>query len=426
MALTIKGIEAAKPKIDKATGKVKLVRLAGGNGLFLEVAETSKRWRARYIFNGKEQMLSLGKYPVVGLKEARDKNFLLRQQIDQGINPALERKKEKSQIKKAVQEEKRLAKGEAHPMSVEAVALDWLEDVRKTWKQSTYDGEKTRVIKHIIGPLGRMRIDEVKPVDVRTLSQQLEAEGEYDTLRKIAENTVRIFNFGIAVGKCENNPAYSTWKGLSFKRPDPNRGFATITSPDKVGKLLLAIETTMSEKCGLEVSTALRMAPYVFLRPGSLVWGEWSEIDWEAAEWRIPGYKMKNNKPHVVPLTRQVLELLENLHKYTGEGQYIFPSWGKSGYLSTNALLKAIHAAGYGSKEFTSHGFRHMAVTLLKELGFPHDVIYLQLSHTLERDAAKAAYDKAQLLPQRKAMMQSYADYLDGLRDKARQDQSGE
>lgn len=128
---------------------------------------------------------------------------------------------------------------------------------------------------------------------------------------------------------------------------------------------------------------------------------------------------MKNNKPHVVPLARQVVEHLENLRRYTGEGHYLFPSYGKTGHLTTNSLLKAIHASGYGSREFTSHGFRHMAVTLLKELGFPHDVIYLQLSHTLERDAAKAAYDKAQLLPQRREMMQAYADYLDSLREQA-------
>lgn len=173
-------------------------------------------------------MLSLGKYPVVGLKEARDKNFLLRQQIDQGINPALERKKEKSQVKEAVQEKKRLAKGEAHPMSMEAVALDWLEDVRETWKQSTYNAEKKCIIKDIIKPLSRIRIDKIKPADIRPLFQQLEVEGKYDTLHKIAENTVRIFNFGVTVGKCENSPAYSIWKGLSFKRPAPNRGFACL------------------------------------------------------------------------------------------------------------------------------------------------------------------------------------------------------
>ncbi len=112
------------------------------------------------------------------------------------------------------------------------MALDWLEDIRKTWKKNTYLGEKARVQTHIIAPLGRMHITDVKPADVQALFQQLEAEGKYDTLRKIAENTVRIFNFGIAVGKCENNPPYSIWKGLSFRRPDPNRGFATITSPD--------------------------------------------------------------------------------------------------------------------------------------------------------------------------------------------------
>lgn len=285
MALTIKGIEAAKPKFAKASGKYKLVRLADGSGLFLEVTEKSKRWRTRYFFEGKEQMLSLGIFPEVGLKEARDKNFLLRQQIDQGINPALERKKEKGLIKEAIQEEKRIAKGEAHPLSVEVVALDWLEDIRKTWKKNTYTGEKARVQKHIIGPLGRMPIYEVKPADVRALFQQIEAEGKYDTLRKIAENMVRIFNFGIAVGKCDNNPAYSIWKGLSFKRPDPNRGFATITSPDKVGKLLLALDNAMTPKSGIEVATALRIAPYVFLRPGSLTWGEWAEIDWEEKEW---------------------------------------------------------------------------------------------------------------------------------------------
>lgn len=417
MSLTIKGIETAKPKTDKATGSVKAVRLADGDGLFLEVTATSKRWRARYFFEGKEQMLSLGKYPVVGLKEARDKNFLLRQQLDQGVNPAVERKKEKERVKETVQEEKRMAKGEAHPLSLEAVALDWLEDVRKTWKPRTYKAERQRVVRNIIGTLGSLRIQDITPADVRAVFQQLEADGKYDTLRKIAELTVRIFNFGIAVGKCENNPAYSIWKGLSFKRPDPNRGFATITSPEKVGKLLVALDTSMTEKCGIEVATALRLAPYVFLRPGSLTSGEWAEIDWEAQEWRIPGPKMKNNKPHIVPLARQAVALLENLRRFTGEGRYLFPSYGKEGHLTTNALLKAIHTAGYRSGEFTAHGFRHMAVTLLKELGFPHDVIYLQLSHTLERDSAKAAYDKAQLLPQRREMMQKYADYLDGLRN---------
>ena len=136
----------------------------------------------------------------------------------------------------------------------------------------------------------------------------------------------------------------------------------------------------MTEKCGLEVSTALRIAPYVFLRPGSLTWGEWGEIDWQEREWRIPGFKMKNNKPHVVPLARQVVEYLENLRRYTGEGQYLFLSHGKTGHLTTNSLLKASHADGYGPKEFTSDGFRQLGVDLLKQLGPSHDLI-LSLFH---------------------------------------------
>lgn len=419
MALTIKGIEAAKPKFDKTTGKYKPVRLSDGNGLFIEVTDRSKHWRVRYFFEGKEQMLSLGKFPVVSLKDARDKNFLLRQQIEQGINPSLARKAEKTRLKEAQLVEKILAKGEAHPLSMEYVALDWLENTRKGWKERTYRTERNRVVRNIIGPLGQLPISEVTPEHIRQLFQDLESEGKYDTLRKIAETTVRIFNFGIAIGKCENNPAYSIWKGLSFKRPAANRGFATITTPSKVGKLLVDLDSSLTQKCGIEVSTALRLAPYVFLRPGALVSAEWQEFRWKEKEWHIPGSKMKNNKLHIVPLPQQVLSILEGLQRYTGESQFLFPSYGKSGHISTNALLKAIRTAGYDSKEFTTHGFRHMAVTLLKELGFPHDVIYLQLSHTLERDAAKAAYDKAQLLPQRHEMMQAYANYLDSLRQEA-------
>lgn len=177
----------------------------------------------------------------------------------------MERKKEKQTIKETVEEERRIACGEPHPLSVEGIALDWLEDVRKTWKRSTYKSEMQRTKRHIIGTLGHMRINEVKPADIRALLQRLENEGKYDTLCKIAEAAVRIFNFANAVGKCENNPAYSIWKGLSFKRPDPNRSFATITDPDEVGTLLLTLDTSLHHKCRFEVSMALRIAPYVFL-----------------------------------------------------------------------------------------------------------------------------------------------------------------
>ena len=189
MALTIKGIEAAKPKFDKASGKYKLVRLADGSGLFLEVTEKSKRWRTRYFFEGKEQMLSLGIFPVVGLKEARDKNFLLRQQIDQGINPALERKKEKGLIKEAILEEKRIAKGEAHPMSLEAVALDWLEDVRKTGSKAPIMVKRSVSSKISSAPLGNCPLMRSNPLMCGRCSNSLKPKANSTPCAKLPRIT---------------------------------------------------------------------------------------------------------------------------------------------------------------------------------------------------------------------------------------------
>lgn len=419
MPLTIKGIEAAKAKYNAICGKYVQTKLSDGDGLFLIITEKTKSWRARYFYMGKEQTLSLGKYPLVSLKDAREKNFMLRQELDKGINPAEEKKKEKAQIKAVVQEERRIANGEDHPLSFKAIAEDWLADVKKNWKESTYRAEKKRIRKDLIGPFGHRMITDITPSDVRTVFQALERQGKFDTLRKIAENCVRIFNFAIAVGKCENNPAYSIWKGLSFAKPPKQRSFPTITDPDRVGKLLLDIENYKPSNQGLEVAMALKIAPYVFLRPGTLVSGEWSEIHWEEKEWHIPGEKMKNSKPHVVPLATQVFALLKTLYGFTGEGRYMFPSWGRQGHITNNALLKFYKNLGYKG-EMCSHGLRHLAVTSLKELRFERDVIYLQMSHTLESSQSKATYDKTQLLPQRTAMMQAYADYLNGLREKAK------
>ena len=425
MALTNKGIEAAKSRYDEATGKHKETKLADGNGLFLVVSATSKRWVARYVYKGLEQSLALGKFPIVSLKEAREKNFLLRKDLDKGINPAEQRREEKKQVRLELQERKAAAQGIVHPLSFEAVAMEWLHDVKKRWRATSYEGTKRRIKLHLISTIGHKRIHEITPSDMRGVFATLDAENKCDTLRKIAECSIRIFNFGIAIGKCEDNPAYAIWRGLSFKKPSRERGFPTITDPHEVGRLLLALEALPLGRRGIEGLTAIHMAPYVFLRPASLVWGEWSEVDWETREWRLPAHKMKNGKPHIVPLARQVYAMLQELYRYTGSCTFMFPSWGNEGHLAAMTLLRSVRDAGYGPGVFSPHGFRHMAVTLLKELGFPHDVIYLQMSHTLERSAAKAAYDKAQLLPQRAAMMQTYADYLDTLREKARKEQEG-
>ncbi len=224
MSLTIKAIETAKSKIDEATGESKGTKLADGNGLFLVVSEKSKRWVARYLYKGREQTLALGKFPIVSLKEAREKNFLLRKELDKGINPADRRRKDRAQTRMAVVERKSVAKGQPHPLSFEAVALDWLQDVRKRWRAISYEGTKRRIKLHLISSLGSKRINEITPADMRTVFTTLDNESKCDTLRKIAESSIRIFNFAIAIGKCENNPAYAVWRGLSYKKPSKERG----------------------------------------------------------------------------------------------------------------------------------------------------------------------------------------------------------
>lgn len=417
MALTIKAIEAAKPD---GKGRYSEVKISDGEGLYLVVSEVSKKWRARYYWAGKQQTLSLGKYPAVSLSEARDKNRALRKDLENGINPIEKKNTEKERVRQEHEEQRQreLEEAGANPLLFRTICYDWLETVRPMWKESTFNGEKKRVEKDIIKPFGDMLITEITPKHIRASFKKLADQGKMATLKKVAENAVRVFDFAIALDLCENNPAYSIWKGLPFGKTNSGKSFATVTEPEEIGKLLVLIEEYTKQRSGTEVSTALALLPYLFLRPGCLVAGEWKEIDWKTEEWHIPAVRMKNNKPFVVPLPKQALKILKSLHNRTGTGKFMFPSYSKSGYISSNSLLKFFMNCGYKGV-MTSHGFRHMAVTRLKEMRFDSDVIFLQMSHTLERSKAKATYDKAQLMPQRKEMLQVYADYLDELRAKA-------
>lgn len=428
MALTIKGIEAAKAKINKKTGKQIPVKLSDGNGLMLFVTSRNKIWRARYFYMGREQNLTLGNYPLMSLKEAREANFELRQRLDKGENPAQAKKEKHEEQRAEYIEQRRIARGESHPDSFGAIAEDWLADVKKNWKRRTFVAEAKRVRKHLIEPLGHLLIKDVKAHEhVRPLFQRLEDAGKLTTLKKIAEKTVCIFNFAIALGKCENNPAYAIWKGLSFSKPSKNNSFPSITDSEKIGQLLIDIDgyannalTSLKSRRSIEVCYAAKIMPYVFLRPSHLVESKWSEIDWKTKQWCIPGERMKNGKDFVVPLSRQVIALLKELEGFTGAFEYIFHSQvAKAGHVTIEAVNKVFARIGYKG-EMCGHGWRHAFVTNCKEsLGYKSDVIYKQMSHTLERDSAKATYDKAEFLQERTAMMQDYADFLDGLKGAA-------
>lgn len=426
MPLSVKQIQAAKPIWDKAKQKWRENRLSDGEQLYLVAQKHEKTWRMRYYYSGVERNLTIGHFPEMTLANARQKNRYYRGKLDEGHDPAEVMKQEKGAIVAAVMEERRIAKGESHPDSFGAIAEDWLADVKKNWKKRTFVAEAKRVRKHLIEPLGHLLIKDVKAHEhIRPLFQRLEDAGKYTTLKKIAEKTVSIFNFAIALGKCENNPAYAIWKGLSFTKPSKNNSFPSITDPEKIGQLLIDIDeyarnalTEAKSRRSIEICYAAKILPYVFLRPSHLVESKWNEINWNTRQWCIPGERMKNGKDFVVPLSRQVIALLKELEGYTSGLEYIFPSQvSKARHVTIEAVNKVFARIGYKG-EMCGHGWRHAFVTNCKEsLGYKSDVIYKQMSHTLERDSAKATYDKAEFMLERTTMMQDYADFLDGLKD---------
>lgn len=266
--------------------------------------------------------------------------------------------------------------------------------MQKKWKKKTFVAEAKRVRKHLIQPLGHILAKDIKAQEhIRPLFQGLEEAGKFTTLKKVTEKTVSIFNFAIALGKCENNPAYAIWKGLTFTKPS-NNSLPSITDSEKIGQLLLDIDVyarnalaDAKSRRSVEVCFAAKIMPYVFLRPSHLVESKWSEINWTTNQWCIPGDRMKNGKDFIVPLSRQVQALLKELHGYTGEQEFIFHSQvAESGHITIEAVNKVFARIGYKG-EMCGHGWRHAFVTNCKEnLKYSSDVIYKQMSHTIEKD----------------------------------------
>lgn len=240
--------------------------------------------------------------------------------------------------------------------------------------------------------------------------RKVEERGALDTAHRILQDTSRIFRYAIATARAERDPAAD----LKGALPVPRKGhFATIVDTKEIGQLLRDLDAYSGN---LVVRAALRLAPYVFVRPGELRKAEWTEFDLENAEWRIPAKRMKMRVLHIVPLSRQVLGILRDLHPYSSDGQYLFPSVrAKSAPISDMTLLAGLRRLGYAKEQMTVHGFRSLASTLLNEQGFNKDWIERQLAHG-ERNSVRASYNYAEYLPERRKMMQAWADFLDSLR----------
>lgn len=388
MSLTELEIRAAKPR-------PKPYKVYDEKGLFLLVKPTgSHLWRFKYVFSGVEKLLALGAYPDVPLKRARAKRDEARRLVADGVDPGAKRKSEKS----------------AQAETFAAVAEEWLETKKKTLTLSTWGRDRDQLVK-LVGPfLGTRPIAQIEAPELLLILKRLEKRGVRDTAHRVRAVCGRVFRYAIATGRAKRDPSADLKGALA---PKATQNYAAITEPTKVGELLRAI----AEYDGQQTThAALRLAPYVFVRPGELRAAEWTEFDLEGAEWRIRAERMKMGEMHFVPLSRQAIAILRELHPITGNGRYVFPAIGRQPRpLSENTLGAALRRIGYSSEEMTAHGFRTLASTLLNERGWHPDVIELQLAHK-ERNKVRAAYNRAQRLEDRRTMMQAWADYLDKLR----------
>ncbi|MCA4902696.1 MAG: integrase arm-type DNA-binding domain-containing protein [Rhodocyclaceae bacterium] len=396
MPLTDTALRAARPG-------PKPQKLFDGGGLYVEVAPSGgKWWRLKYRFGGKEKRISLGVYPDVSLKQARARRDKARRLLADRIDPGERRKAEKS------------AMVELAANSFDAVVQEWTEKFRPKWTPGYHAKVVRRLQVNVLPWLGALPIHSITAPQVLSCARRAESRGAIDVAHRIVQDCGQVFRYAIATGRAERDPSVELRGALT---PLVVKHHAAITDPKAVGELLRAIHGYQGT---FAVGCALRLAPLLFVRPGELRAAEWPEFDFEAAEWRIPASRMKMRDAHIVPLSRQAVAILCELQPLTGRGRFVFPGARTNGRpMSENTVNAALRRLGFGSDQHTGHGFRSMASTLLNEQGWNRDAIERQLAHA-ERDGVRAAYNRAEHLPERRRMMQAWADYLDDLRTKER------
>jgi integrase len=403
MALTDKEIQSLKPKEKK-------YKVFDGDGLYLLIhPKYGKYWYLQYHIAGRQHEVAFGTYPSVTLKLAREKREEARQQLAKGLNPRL--------LKRNIRE--------ARSVVFAGIAEEWIQmmsmpaktngegSVRTALDPATVKKHRWIVQTYLNPALGKCPMAQITAQQFLPLLKGIEQDGKSETAHRVRALASRIFCYAHATGRApQGDVTVSLRDALA---PAVVSHHAAITSPDEVGELLLAIDsyTGLPETC-----CGLKLAPLVMLRPRELRFGEWSEINFEKAEWRIPAVRMKMDSPHIVPLSKQALVVLYELKKGAADNaRFMFPVLGtKEGVMSENTLTKALRTLGYERNIMTWHGFRSMASTLLNEQQrWNPDAIERQLAH-MPRDKVRAAYNYAEHLAERRRMMQAWADYLDELR----------
>jgi integrase len=382
-------------KIKNTRAKEKDLLLVDHNGLYLAVKKNgSKLWRYRKMMKGKTILLSIGSYPEISLADARATCLEYNKLVAKGIHPRAELDKPTGD-------------------TFETVAREWHEKHQVKWGEVHRAKIIRRLEKDIFPFLGNEIITQIQPQDILRVLRIMENRNATDLAHRMHQVIGQVFRYAVATGRAERDNS-ADLKGALV--PVRHKHHASLTDPKEIAQLLRAIEGYQGSHV---VRCALRLSPLLFVRPGELRHAEWSEIDFKAREWRIPAPKMKMKVQHLVPLAKQSIAILEELRPLTGDGKYLFPGRVSSRPMSENTVNAALRYLGYDTKQQqTAHGFRSMASTLLNEQGWNRDAIERQLAHA-ERDGVRAAYNFAEYLPERRKMMQAWANYLDQLREGA-------
>jgi len=384
-------------KVLKAKPKDKPISCFDGGGLYLLVTPTGgKLWRLKYRFNKQERKLALGTYPEISLQDARKRRDDARRLLANDVDPGAIRKAQKQ------------AKIE-DTETVEVIAREWHGKFKSKWTE----GHAIKILleRDVFPWIGTRPIKEIKAPELLTVLRRVESRGVLEGAHRIRGLCSQFFRYAVSTGRAERNPAQDLIGSLP---PAKEKHLAAVTDPKKVRELLQAIDGYTGSYV---VKCAMLLSPLVFTRPGELRHMEWSEVDFDNALWSIPAEKMKMREPHLVPLSRQSIKILEDVKKLTGASKYAFPS-GRTfdRPMSNNAVLAALRRMGYTKDEMTPHGFRAMARTIIDEvLQIRPDYIEAQLAHRVS-DPLGRSYNRTQHLNERRKMMQTWADYLDGLK----------
>jgi len=370
-----------------------------GGGLFLFFsASGNKLWRMAYRFSEKPKTLSFGEYPTVTLKDARERREEAKKLLANGIDPGEKKKAAKAEQLSEIQD------------TFRSVALEWHNTRTTDFTEKHRGTVMYRLEKYIFPIIGGEHIAKMEAPDILAVVRPIEQKGQNETARRMLQIISQVYRYAVITGRAKRNPAVDLHGALKPRRVKHR---AAITEPAKVAQLLRDCDNYDGY---FPIVCALRLAPLVFVRPTELRAAEWSEFNLEAQEWRIPAERMKMKQMHIVPLSSQAVEILRELHQFSGSGKLLFPSIRTEARpLSDATVLNALRRMGYAKDEMCTHGFRSIASTLLNELGYNRDWIERQLAHG-ERNDVRAAYNYAEYLPERRRMMTEWANYLDELK----------